>query len=369
MIYLKNTPKGWQPPFCPNANCKFHHHIQVSWRYKNYGTYTRKSDNRRIQRFKCLSCGRTFSTQTFSTTYWQKRPDVDAMVFSRVVNGMCNRQVARDIGIDHTTVDRKISRLGRHCLLFLSKMAATGPPANQIVYDGFETFELSQYYPVYHNIAVEKGTDFILFFNDSELRRKGRMTAGQKKRRAELEAMHGRPDPRAIETATAELLSVVIEDQEQVTVYTDDHHQYRNPIRSYGDQIRHEVTPGKARRDRGNSLWESNLTDLFIRHSGRNHARETIAWSKRRQSSAEHLAVFAVWRNYILGRRQKQRQAPTPAMERGMLDRRLSIEDVLQCRLFPGQVKMPESWERYYGRDVVTRALPTERRHRLRYAQ
>jgi len=368
MIYLKNTPKGWLPPFCPNANCKFHRHIEVPWRYKNYGSYTRQSDNRRIQRFKCLSCGRTFSTQTFSTTYWQKRPEVDAMVFSRIVNGMCNRQTARDIGVDHTTIDHKITRLGRHCLLLMAMMAESGRPADQIVYDGLETFELSQHYPVYLNIAVEKDTDYILFFNDSELRRKGRMTASQKKRRDELEAMHGRPDPRAIEKATDEVLSVVVGDQPQVTLYTDDHHQYRKPIAGYGDQIRHEVTPGKAHRDRNNSLWESNLADLFIRHCGRNHARETIAWSKRRQSMIEHLAIFAVWRNCILGRRQKQRQSPTPAMKRGMLARRWSIEDVLQCRLFPGHVQMPESWVRYYRRDVVTRALPRERRHRLTYA-
>jgi hypothetical protein len=216
---------------------------------------------------------------------------------------------------------------------------------------------------------VEKGTDFILFFNDSELRRKGRMTKAQKRRRAELEERYGRPDPRAIEKATAEVLAVVIRDQQRVTLYTDDHHQYRKPIRSYGDLITHEVTPGKEHRDQNNNLWESNLTDLFIRHSGRNHARETIAWSKRRQSSAEHLAIFAVWRNYILGRRQKDRQSPTPAMARGMLDQRLSIEDVLQYRLFPGRVELPDSWLKYYRRDVVTRALPQERRHRLVYAE
>ncbi len=369
MIYLKHPPKGWQPPFCPNEKCKFHSHLKARWGYKRYGSYIRKTDNRRIQRFKCLSCGRTFSTQTFSTTYWQKKPFIDAMIFSRLVNGMCNRQIARDIGVDPTTIDRKISRLGRHCLLFLTVMGQNGPTARQIVYDGLETFELSQYYQFHHNIAVEKGTDFILFFNDSELRRKGRMTKVQKRRRAELEELHGRPDPRAIEKATKEVLSEVIPPQGMVTFYTDDHPQYRKPIRRYGNRIRHEVTPGRAHRDRNNNLWESNLTDLFIRHSGRNHARETIAWSKRRQSSTEHLAIFAVWRNYILGRRQKNRRSPTPAMERGMLDHRLRIEDVLECRLFPGQVELAESWRRYYRRDVVTRALPQERRHRLGYAQ
>ncbi|RLA55662.1 MAG: hypothetical protein DRR04_14630, partial [Gammaproteobacteria bacterium] len=183
MIYLKNPPKGWQPPFCPNGNCKFHSPLQEQWHYKKHGSFTPRTVNRPIQRYYCLSCKRTFSTQTFSTTYWQKLPGADASIASKIVNGMCKRQIARDMKIDPATVDRKIKRLGRHCFLFLQKQLEGISPANEIVFDGFESFELSQYYPYHHNVAVEKQTDFILFFNDSELRRKGRMTELQKRRR------------------------------------------------------------------------------------------------------------------------------------------------------------------------------------------
>ncbi len=285
MNFLNGPPKGWQPPFCPNGNCKHHHSLPGQWPYKHFGSYRRQSDNRRIQRYRCLSCQRTFSTQTFSTTYWQKLPHLDSKVITLVANGMCNRQIARELQVDPVTANRKIERLGRHCLLFLMQMLQGAPTARRIVFDGFETFEFSQFFPFHHNVAVEKETDFILFFNDSELRRKGRMTAGQKLRRQELERKYGRPDPKAIEKAITELLSVVIDGQEQVEVYTDDHHQYRKPIQRYGDVVAHSVTPSKQHRDKNNSLWEINLFDRFFRHSNVNHTRETLAWSKRRQLS------------------------------------------------------------------------------------
>ncbi|MBU8870315.1 MAG: hypothetical protein KOO60_05505 [Gemmatimonadales bacterium] len=364
----KKTPAGWHPPFCPNANCKFHKSLLDDWCYIKFSTYLRKSDNRRIQRYRCLSCKRTFSTQTFSTTYWQKIRGVDAKIFTKTIGGMANRQIARDLGIDPTTVNHKLERLGRHCLLYFTQIMMKAPPSRKIVFDGFETFELSQFFPFHHNVAVEKDTDLILFFNDSELRRKGRMTDHQKRRRTELEHKFGRPNPRAIEIAVAELLSVVIRDEEPVEMFTDDHPQYRIPIRSYGDQIKHFVTSSRDHRDRQNSLWEVNLFDFVLRHSSANHKRETIAWSKRRQSSTDRLAIFVVWRNFMKGRREKDRRSPTPAEARGLLARRLKVEDVLSERLFPGHYEIPVSWQAYYWRLVSTRALERERRHTLKYA-
>jgi len=341
----------------------------TQWRYKEFGTYYRGTDNRKVQRYQCLSCNRTFSTQTFSTTYWQKRPDLDALIFSKTVNGMGNRQIARDLGIDPTTVDRKLARIGRHCLLFMFRLLQQAEPATEIVYDGFETFEYSQYYPYHHNIAVEKGTDFILFFNDAELRRKGRMTAKQKARRKELEEKYGKPDPQAIRKATEEMLTVTVGGQELVTVYTDDHHQYRKPMKSLGEQILHVVTPGKDHRDFHNNLWEVNLFDMFLRHSSRNHVREPIAFSKRRQAAAERLAAFVVVRNCIFGRSQKDRHSPTPAMVRGLLDHALTYDEVLCGRIFVHQYRLPSSWDNYYWRRVSTRVMDRQRRHALKYAE
>jgi len=244
----------------------------------------------------------------------------------------------------------------------------SAPPAQDVVVDGFETFELSQYYPFHHHVAVEKGSDFFIYFTDSELRRKGRMTPHQKKRRLELESIHGRPDPKAIEKDMAHLLDTSLGSTARARIYSDDHPGYRRPIRRYGESVEHLVTPGREHRDSNNQLWEVNLLDLVIRHSSSNHKRETIAWSKRRQCSAERLAILLVWRNYMKGRREKSRGSPAPAVARGMLADRLDLQAVLEARLFRSRTKLPSRWSDYYDGTIHTRALNRNRRHELSYA-
>jgi transposase-like protein len=364
----KTHGPDFEPPFCPNPNCMHHSSLSRGWRYKRRGHFIRQTYPYRIRRFTCLTCDRSFSTQTFSTTYWQKRPDIMVRLFTKTTGCMSNRQIARDLEVAPETVNRQLARLGRHCMLFHTSQMQMAPPVSQVVVDGFVTFELSQYYPFHHHTAVEKGTDFFLYFTDSPVRRSGTMTAVQKRRRAKLEAMHGRPDPKAVQRDMAELLRIVIGRQPGLTIYSDDHKAYPRAIRSVCPDARHEITPGSEHRDANNPLWEVNLLDLLIRHSGANHKRETIAWSKRRQASSERLAVFLVWRNYMKGRREKVRGSPTPAMDRGMCDRRLTAHEVLGERIFRTRVELPARWSLYYGREIMTRALGTQRVHQLKHA-
>jgi hypothetical protein len=286
----------------------------------------------------------------------------------KTVGGMANRQLARDVGVSPKTVDDRLSRLGRHCMLFHWRHMEAAPPPRALVVDGFESFELSQYYPFHHHVAVEKDTDFIVYFTDSELRRKGRMTETQKKRRCQLERQFGRPDPQAVKKDMIELLCVSLSGQSRVTVYSDDHQSYPAALRAVPCDVEHHVTSSRAYRNRTNKLWEVNLLDVLIRHCGANHRRETIAWSKRRVASAERLAILLVWRNYIKRRREKVRASPTPAMARGMTDCVYTVDDVLAGRIFNSHVALPTRWQEYYDRTIKTRALGPQRVHNAKYA-
>jgi len=366
MAHINSSTRRWTPPFCPNPNCLHHSNSGNPWPFKKTGYYRRLQAPHRIQRFTCKACRRSFSTQTFSQTYWQKRPDLDAKIIMKAVGCMANRQIARDLNVSPSTVDRHIARLGRHCLLFHQQMMKDDPPCREFVVDGFESFELSQYFPIHHHVAVEKNTDFFIYFTDSELRRKGRMTEAQKRRRQELEMTVGRPDPKAIEKDMRELMTVVLQNVDKAIVYSDDHPAYRRAIKKLATSIDHRITPGRAHRDKNNSLWEVNLLDHLIRHGSANHKRETIAWSKRRQASAERLAIFLVWRNYMKGRREKERGSPTPAMVRGMMAQPLGISTLLGARIFRTQCELPPRWADYYDRRVKTRALKRQRQHDLK---
>ena len=365
---MRTSARGFEPPFCPNPNCR--HHLEPSgWRWVRAGTYERRARPRRIQRFRCLDCARSFSTQTFDTTYWLKRPDLQPLIFRRQVECSCFRQTARSLGVSPTTVRRQVERLGRHCLLYLWKNRPQGPPREALVLDGFQSFEYSQFWPYDLNLVVGSFSPYHSAFTDAELRRSGSMTASQKRERERLEKIFGRPDPRATEKEVEAVLRLVVPEPAAVTVISDEHRAYPRALaRMKGYRITHQTHSSKAARTPFNPLWPANHADLLIRHSGSHHKRETIAFSKRRQGSAERMAIHSVWRNDIKRISERDPRSPTPAMRLDLASAPRSFEDVLQERLFPSRVQPPERVMEYYRREVDTRQVPNGSRHELRYA-
>lgn len=357
----------WLPSHCPNPDCKYHNDLQPDWRYKRNGFYTRLCDGRRIRRFICKACGVSFGSQSFKPDYYLKRPDILPQLMTLCAGSMCNRQIADHLGVSPSTIDRQLQRLGRHCLLVHAEMMKQLPQQSLIALDGFESFELSQYYPFDIHTAVAPEAGFFLWITDSPRRRKGKMTPEQAKRREELESVFGRPDPEAVRKDVQELLEAVIAEGSEVTVRSDAHKSYPPALRAIRAIIHHEVTPSTDYRDRWNKLFEINLLDGLIRHGQANHRRETWAWAKRRGMTVLRLAVYLVWRNYVR-RRWKKGDRTTPAMQIGLVDRPLSVDEILGQRLFVARVGLKGRWAQYYWGQVETPALGVNCRHRLKRA-
>jgi len=356
------------PPCCPNPGCPCHC-CTAGWRFKRIGFFTRLAAPYRIQRYQCRHCRRAFSTQTFSPTYWLRHPELLQPLFFRLLACSGFRQIAREFAVSPTTILGQSARLGRHCLLFQHHHRPRAAPAEPLVLDGFESFEFSQYHPCHFHVVVGQESHFFYSFTDSELRRKGRMTAHQRDRRHGLERHFGRPDPRSIELEVAQALQLAVPPGSLTELHSDDHPAYPRALKRLVEhRFRHRVTPGGAPRTPTNALFPVNLLDLLIRHGSANHKRETIAFSKRRQSAIERLAVLQVWRNFIKPFSERRRSSLTPAERLGLCQRRLTVAEVLQQRLLPSQVRLPERLERYYRREVPTRRIPHGLRHRLRYA-
>ena len=358
---------SWLPPHCPNSSCKYHNDLPERWPFKRMGYYWRQAQPKRIRRFRCLHCGVSFSSQTFSTTYYLKRPDVLPRLMTLSVGCMANRQIADHLQVSPTTVDRQLDRLGRHCLAFHAQMMHDHRPPHMIAIDGLESFELSQYFPFHFHVAVDCTTGLFLHFTDSPLRRKGSMKPEQRARREELEAQFGRPDPQAVRKDIQELLETVTRGAARITIRSDGHKSYPPAIRQLRAMVRHEVTSSEDYRDRHNPLYEINLLDLLIRHGQANHKRETIAWAKRRQRAALRLAVFLVWRNYVRPR-WKKRCDETPAMQAGLMSRAMTVEEVIARRLFVAKVGLEERWSQYYWGKVRTPALGVNLMHQMKRA-
>ena len=351
---------GFRPPHCPNPDCRFHR-PSPTWRPLRRGTYTRRSDGARFPRFSCPTCGRSFSSRTFSATYCLRYRHLLLRIASLAVSGAALRPIARELTISHATVARHLARVGRHCLLFHWRLLADARIHEPLVVDGFETFEYSQYFPFHINFAVGADSWFQYFFTDSPLRRKGRLTAAQRVRRAELEAALGRPDPKAVERGMAELLEPLLVRVAGPTLvlHSDDHPAYPRALARLRQSvaprpaIEHHVTSATERRTRSNPLFPVNLTDLLHRHLSANHRRETIAFSKRRQAALERAALVGVWRNCIK-RQRENGPAETCAMRAGLMPEPSGWSRILRRRLFPHHSALPASWAEYYWRRVKT---------------
>ena len=365
---MSHSSKDFQPPHCPRPSCP-NHAKRAGWRYRKHGFYRRQAAPHRVQRFLCLSCGVAFSRQSFQVTYWLKRPDLLGAVFWGSLNCSSFRQLARQHDVAHSTIARQTARLGRHCLLFNYWHRPRKLPDEALVVDGFESFEYSQYHPFHFNLAVAADSHFFLGFTHAPLRRKGRMTAPQKKRRGELEQELGRPDPKAIEKSMAGLLEELIGPGTERIVRSDEHPAYPRALRRLkGRLIRHEQTPSKAARTTRNPLFPVNLLDLLIRHGGANQKRETIAFSKRLQGAIYRLAILQTWRNFMKRFSEKDPRSRTPAQRLGLRTRPVPLGGVLARRLFASRVGLPGWLGNYYRSEIPTAAIPGGRRHELAYA-
>jgi len=354
------------PPSCPNPACSFHCSGE-GWSFIKIGFFTRKHCKPQlIQRYRCRHCRRCFSTQTFDFTYWLHKPELTHRIFHGILSCSALRQVALEKKVSPSTIQNHVSRLGRHCLLF---QHGHQPEVREpVALDGFESFEYSQYFPFHFNVLAGQASHFFFGFTDSPLRRKGRMTIRQRHRRGKLEARHGRPDPKAIEKAVAELLRLTLPAGAKVTLHTDDHPAYPRAFKALpGLQIQHHVTASTDPRVPENPLFPANLLDLVIRHCSANHKRETIAFSKRLQGAIERLLMLQVWRNFMRPFSVRKR-GPTPAQRAGAMAERLSEKALLSRRLFPTHVELPALLVKYYWREVRTAALGVNRRHCLKYA-
>jgi hypothetical protein len=322
----------------------------------------------RIQRWRCLDCGRYFSSQTFRTDYWLKKPQLQLPLFMRLVSCSCARQIAREFRVSPETVLRQTARIGRHSMLFHHQYRPQGHLREPLVVDGIESFEFSQYTPVHFHLAVGSRSHYMYGFTDSELRRKGRMTSAQKRRRAELEAKFGRPDPKSIEKEFASLLEMQAPAPQNIRIHTDEHPAYPRALRRLPHlRVEHDKISSRAKRTTQNPLWPINHVDMLIRHSCAEHKRETIAFARRRQCSAERLWVFTVWKNWIKSFSERKRDA-SPAMRLRLTDHLWSVEQVLSERLFPKRVDLPPRLADYYWRRITTRRIPNGRVHRKRFA-
>jgi len=361
----------FRPPFCPWSQCSEHRREQRGFRFRRHGFYD--TLRRTVPRFFCLSCRRTFSRQTFSTSYYLKRPELLLPTAAGLQAGGALRQIARSLTCAPSTPARLAARLGRHAMLLHSRALVhlRGRLAEPVVLDHFETFEFSQDCPFGVATAVGSRSWFVYGLDPAPHARTGKRSAFQEAKRKARPPQPTRGGITGSMTRVLDALLHFFPKNSAIELTTDGHMSYAQALGKtrFRDRFRHTGYPNpkrgpkgaprsQAARVRDRAMFPVDTLHGLLRHSECHHRRETIAFGRRTNAILERLYLASAWRNFVKGVSERRPDPTTPAMKLKLTTEPWTWERVLARRLFPGRLLLPKCWLEVYRREWITPGGP-----------
>jgi transposase-like protein len=98
------------PPHCPNPDCPMHDVPRRGFCVR-HGSYRPLCRDHAVPRFRCTTCGVTFSSQTFRIDFRDHKPELNGPVLERLFRGQGLRRTARELSITPRNLRRKIDKL------------------------------------------------------------------------------------------------------------------------------------------------------------------------------------------------------------------------------------------------------------------
>lgn len=295
--------------FCPNPRCAYHRQAP-SWPWASaIGWYATKAFGK-VHRFRCPRCGRRFSTQTFSTHYYLKRPIPYRELLLRLVNGGSLRGMSRALGCSLSLLTNRIDRLARQGIALHAQMLPSRRIPEDICIDGFVSFDRSQYFPCEIPLAVGRSSAFVLELSHCSRKRSGSMRKAQKAKAKTLYASVTL-ERGAIARSFSEVLSSCLTLQPTApshtfVLITDEKPDYARVVRHHPAfwaqgpcRLVHLTVSSRLPRTSHNPLFASNYLDRELRKDLANHHRETPCFSRNVANAMMRLWAYLAWHNYL----------------------------------------------------------------------
>lgn len=278
------------PNHCPNCEAT---------EFIRKGFYFVKILRSKKRRYQCKICRCNFSNQTFHSTYYQRRPDLNEKVFHLLVSGNTQERSAELLRCSPTTIARK--------LLWLARFKQNYPPttALHIQIDEMESIEHTKLKPLTIPLCVSDDYK-ILGISVGRIPAKGHL--------AELSrAKYGiRENER--EKVLRELLTQ-LRDQlklSPLTITTDSHPLYPKLIKEYFPEARHVAIISRQMKEKKRELIHNkNMKKLFdplfalnqrcakIRSDIRRMTRRSWCTTKNIENLKKHLGLYQLYNNQL----------------------------------------------------------------------
>jgi hypothetical protein len=226
-------------------------------------------------------------------------------IFELLTNSTGIRGMGRILKASPHCITNRISRLARQSLAIHADLLDTLILNEDLVADGLESFAVSQYFPNNIQLLAGKESQYWIYSDYAHLRRKGRMSAYQKRRNALLQK-HFTHDRVTIYESFEELVRQAFFLKEKTptvatVLHTDEHRQYRRVMANLTDAERsvllHHTVSSKRARTLNNPLFSVNYLDREIRKDLAEHTRETVQFARNVANQMERLAVYRLHHN------------------------------------------------------------------------
>ncbi len=268
-----------------------------------FGFYSRKSDGKRIQRYRCLGCDRTFSDASEDPCFGQKKRKLNRCIYLMLGSVMCLRRCARVLGVHRTTVARKLQFLGAQGRLELERQLSgfvlRYGRFSRIQFDELETFEHSKLKPVSVPAVVDARSRLILGLEACSMPAKGKLAQLSRKKYGKRADHRRKALRRTLESARPWVLP-------DAEFLSDSCPRYPRVLKACFPQARHRtvnsrrgciVGQGELKRGGFDPIFSLNHAFATLRADNSRLIRRTWNTTKRISRLEDHLVLCAVGHN------------------------------------------------------------------------
>lgn len=267
-----------------------------------HGTFRRFEDLTLQQRYRCLTCKKSFSSATLHPCYRQRRRQLNSQVFHLYVSGCSQRRIAKLVGCNPKTMVRKFLFLSTWAEVYFKKHRDSFLPSEEVEFDDLETFEHSKMKPLSVAMVIESKTRRILGFNVARMPAKGLLV-----KRA-LKKYGYRKDERA--KKREELFKdVSLSIAANATIKSDENPHYPKQIKKHFRSCQHKaykgrrgcvVGQGELKSGGFDPLFTLNHTFAMFRANLNRLFRRTWNTTKKPDRLEKHLWLYCLYHNLYL---------------------------------------------------------------------
>lgn len=288
----------------PDTECSSHSHDPRAGHIVRQGSYFRRSDGQRIQRYQCRICGVRFSSATRSECYRQKKRQLNHELMLLICSGVSQRRAAKLLKVSRKTIARKFRFLAERARRQQAAWLKSLPPESitYVQFDDLETFEHTKCKPLSVALAVEPSERKILAYSVSQMPAKGKIAEIARKKYGP------RKDQRAKgwDSMFSELVSRV---HPEAVWRSDQNPHYPKALQKHFPRSKHEtvlsrrgciVGQGELKKIGFDPLFSLNHTCAMLRANMNRLFRRTWCTTKKVSGLEDHLSLYVAYHNQVL---------------------------------------------------------------------